>query len=136
MIARKTHSGLLQSRFRAREKTASVGNLFYESRESISPATVTIDRCNRWVQSRASIVHRSKVAPARSLPAFRSGKKNATCQSNAGGQRSGFITRAVFHCAVLSASLSYDTSMNIHHLWYNNSCKACAHIPLSRYLWD
>lgn len=43
-------------------------------------------------------------------------KKNATCQSNAGGQRSGFITRAVFHCAVLSASLSYDTSMNIHHL--------------------
>lgn len=36
MIARKTHSGLLQSRFRAREKTASVGNLFYESRESIS----------------------------------------------------------------------------------------------------
>lgn len=56
MIARKNRGGgggLLQSRFRTREKTAPARQFVLRSRESISRATDRSIDHNRWVQSRA-----------------------------------------------------------------------------------
>lgn len=122
--------------FARAKRPLRLGNLFYgrENRYRAQPIdrSITIDGCNH---ARAPIVLRSKVAPARSLAASRGQKKPRVtamrADSGAVSLRGRYFTALFCH-----GDPSYDTSMNIHHLWYNNSCKACAHIPLSRYLWD
>lgn len=69
---------------------------------TVSRVRIADRPANRSAQPRASVVLRSKVAPARLLSAPRG--KNVASEKCGRTTRRGFITRAVFHSAVLSAS--------------------------------